>query len=71
MGALTPKERLVLGMAYFRDCTQSEIAALTGLPLGSVKSLMVRSQRKLRESIVRSRWGRSACSTMSAVQRPP
>lgn len=53
MGALSPKERLVLGMAYFRDCTQSEIAALTGLPLGSVKSLMVRSQQKLREAIAR------------------
>lgn len=57
MGALSAKERLVLGMAYFRDCSQSEIAALTGLPLGSVKSLMVRSQRKLRESVIRSPLG--------------
>jgi RNA polymerase sigma-70 factor (ECF subfamily) len=51
MGALSPKEQLVLGMAYFRDCTQLEIAALTGMPLGSVKTLMTRSQRKLRVSI--------------------
>jgi RNA polymerase sigma-70 factor (ECF subfamily) len=50
MDALSPKEQLVLGMAYFRDCTQNEIAALTGLPLGSVKTLMTRSQRKLRIS---------------------
>ncbi len=50
MGALSPKEQLVLGMAYFRDCTQNEIAALTGLPLGSVKTLMTRSQQKLRLS---------------------
>lgn len=57
MAALSPKERLVLGMAYFRDCTQSEIASLTGLPLGSVKSLMVRSQRKLREAITRGPLG--------------
>ena len=50
MGALSRKEQLVLGMAYFRDCTQKEIAALTGLPLGSVKTLMTRSQQKLRVS---------------------
>lgn len=51
MGQLSPKERLVLGMAYFRDCTQSEIANLTGMPLGSVKTLMTRSQHKLRLSM--------------------
>lgn len=61
MGALSPKERLVLGMAYFRDCTQNEIAALTGLPLGSVKTLMTRSQQKLRISFsaAQVRTGRS------------
>ena len=51
IGALSPKEQMVLGMAYFRDCSQSEIAALTGLPLGSVKTLMTRSQHKLRLSL--------------------
>lgn len=51
LGALSPKEQLVLGMAYFRDCSQTEIATLTGMPLGSVKTLMTRSQRKLRRSI--------------------
>ena len=51
MGALSQKEQLVLGMAYFRDCTQIEIATLTGMPLGSVKTLMTRSQQKLRVSI--------------------
>jgi RNA polymerase sigma-70 factor (ECF subfamily) len=51
MGALSPKEQLVLGMAYFRDCSQSEIALLTGLPLGTVKTLITRSQQKLRVSM--------------------
>ena len=51
IGALSPKEQMVLGMAYFRECSQSEIAALTGLPLGSVKTLMTRSQQKLRLSL--------------------
>ena len=45
---LAPNERWVLGLAYFRDLTQAEIAARTGLPLGTVKSLMTRSQQKLR-----------------------
>ncbi|MDB5947661.1 MAG: polymerase sigma-e factor sigma-24 [Ramlibacter sp.] len=57
MGALSPKEQLVLGMAYFRDCTQNEIAALTGLPLGSVKTLMTRSQQKLRRSFSAAQLG--------------
>ena len=48
MGALSCKERLVLGMAYFRDCSQSEISVLTGMPLGTVKTLITRSQQKLR-----------------------
>ena len=48
MALLNQDERLVLGLAYFQDCTQNEIAASTGLPLGTVKSLMTRAQRKLR-----------------------
>lgn len=51
LGALSAREQLVLGMAYFRDCTQSEIASLTGIPLGTVKTLMTRSQQKLRLSL--------------------
>ena len=51
MGELSAKEQLVLGMAYFRDCSQNEIATLTGMPLGSVKTLMTRAQQKLRQSI--------------------
>jgi RNA polymerase sigma-70 factor, ECF subfamily len=44
-------ERWVLGLAFFRDCTQTEIAALTGMPLGTVKSLITRAQHKMRESL--------------------
>jgi RNA polymerase sigma-70 factor, ECF subfamily len=45
---LNPNERWILALAYFRDLTQTEIAAHTGLPLGTVKSLMTRSTRKLK-----------------------
>ncbi|MGV3572447.1 MAG: RNA polymerase sigma factor [Ramlibacter sp.] len=44
---LSPQERMVIGLAYYGDKTQQEIARVTGLPLGTVKSLMSRAQRKL------------------------
>lgn len=70
MGALSPKEQLVLGMAYFRDCSQNEIAALTGLPLGSVKTLMTRSQHKLRVTFTAAQIGKglphNVCSASSS-----
>jgi RNA polymerase sigma-70 factor (ECF subfamily) len=49
LSQLSANERWVLGLAYFRDHSQSEIAAITGLPLGTVKSLVNRAQHKLRE----------------------
>ncbi|MES2785670.1 MAG: sigma-70 family RNA polymerase sigma factor [Pseudomonadota bacterium] len=49
--ALSPHERWVLGLAYFKEHTQSEIAELTGFPLGTVKSLMTRAQQKLRVAL--------------------
>ena len=51
LAQLSANERWALGLAYFRDHTQSEIAALTGMPLGTVKSLITRAQHKLREAL--------------------
>jgi RNA polymerase sigma factor (sigma-70 family) len=48
---LSNAERWVLGMAYFRDLTHREIARCTGLPLGTVKSHMLRAQAKLRAAL--------------------
>lgn len=48
LGGLSPAERWVLGLAYFRDLSHAEIAAATGLPLGTVKSHALRAQHKLR-----------------------
>lgn len=45
---LSPRERWVLGLAFFRDESHASIAAATGLPLGTVKSLILRGQAKLR-----------------------
>ena len=43
--------RWVLGLAYFRELTHSEIAHCTGLPLGTVKSHLLRAQTKLRAAL--------------------
>jgi RNA polymerase sigma-70 factor, ECF subfamily len=51
LAQLSANERWVLGLAFFRDCTQTEIAALTGMPLGTVKSLITRAQHKMRETL--------------------
>lgn len=48
---LSPQERLLLGLAYFKDQTQQDISRLTGLPLGTVKTVLVGAQRKLRMQI--------------------
>jgi RNA polymerase sigma-70 factor (ECF subfamily) len=48
---LSASERWMLALAYFRDCSQAEIATLTGLPLGTVKSHINRAQHKLRAAL--------------------
>lgn len=48
---LSPAERWVLGLAYFRELSHAQVAAATGMPLGTVKSLILRAQRRLRERL--------------------
>jgi RNA polymerase sigma-70 factor (ECF subfamily) len=48
LAGLNATERAVLALAYFRECSNSEIAADMGLPLGTVKSLIRRAQIKMR-----------------------
>lgn len=48
LAELSSSERWVLGLAYYREMSHADIAAATALPLGTVKSLINRSQRKLR-----------------------
>ena len=52
LARLAAQERWVLGLAYFRDLTHSQIAQQTGLPLGTVKSLILRAQAKLRDMLL-------------------
>jgi RNA polymerase sigma-70 factor (ECF subfamily) len=45
---LTPEQREVLELAYFRGFTQLRIAEATGLPLGTVKTRTLAAMRRLR-----------------------
>lgn len=48
LAVLTAQQRWVLGLAYFRELSHADIAQATGLPLGTVKSLIQRAHARLR-----------------------
>jgi RNA polymerase sigma-70 factor (ECF subfamily) len=51
LAALEPLPRQLLSLAFFRGCTHEEIAAQTGLPLGTVKSHIRRTLNVLRDQL--------------------
>jgi RNA polymerase sigma factor (sigma-70 family) len=46
---LPPERRRLVGLAFFEDMSHAEIAELTGLPLGTVKSHLRRAMQSLRD----------------------
>ncbi|WP_285657995.1 sigma-70 family RNA polymerase sigma factor [Actinomycetospora sp. NBRC 106375] len=51
LAALPPAQRQVLALAYYRGCTQSEIATTLGIPLGTVKSRTFAAMTSLRPAL--------------------
>jgi RNA polymerase sigma-70 factor (ECF subfamily) len=53
LDTLTPIQRQMIALAYFRDLSHQEISSHTGLPLGTVKSHLKRAQAGLRTTLER------------------
>lgn len=51
LDALPPEQRLAIELAFFEGLTHPQIAARTGLPLGTVKGRLRLGLRKLRQSL--------------------
>lgn len=51
LAELPEKQRNIVRLAYFGDLTQSELAAQTGLPLGTIKSRMRLALTRLRHAM--------------------
>lgn len=51
LAELDGRERWVLALAYYRELSHAQIAQATGWPLGTVKSMILRAQHKLRSAL--------------------
>lgn len=51
LNRLPERERALLRMRFYSDMSQSQIAAATGIPLGTVKMRMVEGLRRLRDHL--------------------
>jgi RNA polymerase sigma-70 factor (ECF subfamily) len=46
---LPEKQRLVVRLFYMRECSVDEVAEMSGMPVGTVKTLLHRARERLRE----------------------
>ena len=51
LGALPDEQRRMIELAYYDGMSQSQVAAATGVPLGTVKSRTLTAMRRLRDAL--------------------
>lgn len=56
LACLTPEHREVLELAFFQDFACKEIAAIVGIPLGTVKSRLSYARRALKAALFHHGW---------------
>lgn len=56
LACLTPEHREVLELAFFQDFACKEIAAIVGIPLGTVKSRLSYARRALKTALFHNGW---------------
>ena len=56
LACLTPEHREVLELAFFQDFACKEIAAIVGIPLGTVKSRLSYARRALKAALLQHGW---------------
>jgi RNA polymerase sigma-70 factor (ECF subfamily) len=52
IATLPPDQREVLGLAYFKGLSHSQIAGLLNQPLGTVKSRIRQAMQKVRDALI-------------------
>lgn len=64
IGRLRPEYREVVTLRYERELDYDEIAEITGLPMGTVKSSLHRARKELAEHLENLGWSATVSSTM-------
>lgn len=56
LACLSPEHREVLELAFFQDFSGKEIAAIVGIPLGTVKSRLSYARQALKAALLHNHW---------------